>query len=187
MESEEDRQEYSPQLYTPEQRSDITKWRLEAQEIIDRIEHHLRGEFRVKEEKKIGDNIVIIEKYKEFENAKKMNPLGAKTIVTWIETMVNKVSFLSSITEEDIIELCKATHLSIAREVYNNWDRFEVRPNPGPFLTQVMNMVYLALKRAQGAGEREALKTTETVLRRVDDKVSAGLPFIGRRNNVQGN
>lgn len=174
--------EYMPQIYMPKPREDITKWRLEAADVITRIEHHIKGEFLVKKEEHTGEGMLMYEEWESFPQAKIMNETGAKTLITSIEIIVNKVAFLSNISDDDIYELCRHTHHALAREVYDNWDRFDVIRNPGPIITEIMNLIFLGLKRAQGAGEREAIGKAESVIRQIREgsKSGGGFPFIGK-------
>jgi hypothetical protein len=130
------------------EQNDFSKWRLEASSIIVNIEHHIQGESYDESVKKwTRNNEAVI-----------MNSIGAKSVISTLETIVNKVSILSNITDEEIEKLCVYTHLGLARKVYDNWDIYGVQKNPSPIINEVMSLIFLCLKRAQGEGERKAIR-----------------------------
>jgi len=158
-------------------------YRLETKEIIDRIEHRLKGEYLATETTSIDGQLVEIEKYKTRPESRVLNEFGVRAVVSAIEILLNKITFLSNIDDKEVENICLHIHISIAREIYDNWEEFGVRKNPGPSIVQIMNLIFLGLKRAQGAGERDALKQIHHIIEQIKSSGGnkGGFPFIGQR------
>lgn len=178
---------YMPQIYAPPPLDDFSKWRLETREIIDQIEHRLKGETLVVKEVMIQGEKDVIEQWESNPEDKMMNEQGVRAIITAVETVVNRVAFLSNLTEEEIIDICRETHWDIVKDVYFNWESYQVVKNPLPAINESMTLAFLGFKRAQGAGERDAFNTIENVNRNIQEGGSQGrgwgIPFIGRRGD----
>lgn len=178
---------YAPQIFIPPAAADSVVWRLEGADVTASIEHRLKGEFLKKTiHQKDGQNI----EYEEWISDKKarvMNDTGAKAIVTAADIIFNKITFLSNITDDELLDQCREMHRTIAREIYNNWSRFDVHQDPSPVLNQIMTLIFFAMKRAQGAGERESLTKMESINRIIaEGQKSGGFPFFGRGQKKEG-
>lgn len=176
-----------PQIYTQPQRDDVIIWRLEAREIVDRIEHRLKGEYLKTVEVEIDGKSDVIEEWQADPEARLMNDHGVKSLISLVEILVNKVSFLSNLDDDEIIDVCRDMHLAIVREIYNNWDDYDIKKQPGPVVNEIMTLVFVGFKRAMGAGERTSLGSIENVNRTIHEGNTGGwnIPFIGRRGGDQ--
>lgn len=178
----------TPQIMIPGQGDDITKFRLESQDVIGRIEHRLKGEYLTEEEEEIdtedGKKTIFVSKYVSDPNARIMNDTGAKCVVFAIETIVNKIGALSNIRDDKIIDLCRFHMIALTKEIFYNWDKFNVVHKPDSIIDEIMSLIELSLWRAQGAGERESLTKIEQVSRVISEsnQKASRWPMGGRKN-----
>lgn len=177
-----------PQIYTQQPRDDSIIWRLEARDIVEQIEHHLKGEFLVDKEITIDDKLEIIQEWTADPAAAVMNDQGVKSVVSLVQILVNKVTFLSNLDDDEIIDVCRDMHLAIARDVYNNWNDYGINKQPGPIINEIMTLVFVGFKRAMGAGERTSLYALENINRNIHEGGSGGgwnIPLIGKRGGQE--
>lgn len=169
MEKQESPLRYSPEMYRSVPREDILKWRLEGSDIIESIEHHLKGEFLLTKIVLIAGVEEAIQVWEPMPEAAFMNEIGAKAVVTTSTMMINKVIFLSDVSEDIIYQTCKDVELALANIIYNNWDPFNVTKRPDPIIHILMDLVFFGLMRAKGGGERAALVQTENIIRNITE------------------
>lgn len=162
-------QEFHPQTFMPSQTTDSIMWRLEGKDVIERIEHRLKGEFLVKKTAERNGQIIEFEEWESVPGARIMNNTGAKVIVNLMEGMLNKISFLSNLEDDTIITKLRTLQQSVAEEILYNWDVYEVHTYPGPVINEVMELIENGLKRARGAGERDSLTKMESISRLVKE------------------
>ena len=84
--------------------------------------------------------------------------------------MVNKISFLSNLSEAEIYEIVLTVSNNLTQNIFNNGEDMGVDWTKGfqsTIVDKVANMVFIGLKKAQGQGERQYRTRIEKVLRRV--------------------
>jgi hypothetical protein len=167
---------------------DITKWRLEANDVITNMEHHLKGEFLEKKAENVDGKWIAWEEWVCKEKARFMNDTGAKAVVTTATMIINKVVFLSNISEDDIYAVCKDIEIALARLIYDNWSEFEVTRRPDPIIHILMDLVFTGLMRAKGGGERDSLTRAESIVRSIREGTDGHrkiFPFGGGGKNEE--
>jgi hypothetical protein len=164
--------EGSDVLLQREQDANLTIWQLTSQDIFLELEHDLRGE-------------VFNEKTKKWEQKKGgkrlMTEEGIRTVMSVVRSKVNKNTFLSNLTDDDIAIIMKDLCLSITTLLYEKYEEFEIDT---VFLElihdKIVHFTFFALKRALNQGERLFLgrsqQTRETIIR--DERAEKG-GFLG--------
>lgn len=177
---EEDEYNPSPMLSYQERgdMADFTKWRLETIDIVELLEHDLKGEF-FNEKKNVW----------EVRGTPLLNNDGVSAIVSLVRTSVNKVTFLSNVTLEQIILICQDLNLALVEVLFFEWQVFAVKKEHLDLIvSKVMNFIFMALKKSEGAGERESLYKAESVHRiyRNPEKQGFSLSPFGRGRGDEG-
>ena len=160
-------QEFSPEIYPTPLSDDITKWRLQGDDVITTMEHHLKGEFLERNIIDVDGEKMAVEQWVAKPDSRFMNDTGAKAVVTTATMIINKVVFLSNMSEEDIYNICKDIEIALARLIYDNWSEFEVKRRPDPVIHILMDLVFSGLMRAKGGGERDSLTKAENIVRQI--------------------
>lgn len=135
--------------------ADFTKWRFNPDEILIMLEHDLKGEYY--NEKKADWN---------SSGAKLMNDDGVRTIISLVRTSVNKVVFLSDLTFNEIVDMCRDLNLALVDTLFFRWKAFKVeKDHLDLIVAKVMNFIFVGMKQAQGGKTRDALGKMEKILR----------------------
>jgi len=163
-----------------EQDASLTKWQLWAHDIIETIEHDLRGDKFVPdaEEPESGKG--------EWKRAEKddayMNEQGIRRTIGLTHSILNKNTYLSALREEHIYQFYKNFSIDFALMVVKNVEKFDIDlTNLWIIHDIVMTPIFTALMRALNAGERQFLSKTE---RRVERIVE--VPQQAKRRKVLG-
>ena len=183
-------QDYTPEIYPSSQSDDVTKWRLGGDDIIENLEHHLKGEFLESEVKDTDEGPIMIQKWISRPDARFMNDTGSKAVIATATAMVNRVVFLSNISEEHVYMICGDVELALSRLIYDNWTDFEVKRRPDPIIHILMDLVFTGLMRAKGGFENNNLTKTEHIMRSYREGEGQGRklwPFGGEPKNENQN
>lgn len=147
----QEQQEYSPLPYgvSGGQSNDLVKWQLTTYDLLDEIEHRLRGEVFNHKEGKYE---------KKFERL--MTEEGINKIMNFLFSYVDKNSILTNFTMEDVRRLSKDARNALSELLAFNFVKWEL--NKGD-LTMIVVMIdekiYAVLRRAFNDGERRHLNT----------------------------
>ena len=132
-------------------RPDLLKWQLDPREVIDEIEHKLRGEIFVNREKG----------YQQLREPL-VNEMGINTLMVVVEAMISKMITLSNFDEKEINLLMLDFTNNIIDMLYVNYVYWGINKSHLRTIRIIIcNPVHATLKRALNGGEREFLKTTE--------------------------
>lgn len=156
--------------------ANLTMWSLSSQDILKEIEHDLRGEIFNEE----------TEKWELVAEGKPlMNDEGIRSIVSLARTIVNKVAFLSNLSEDMVLQISRDFADDLADLLFNNIEQFEIkRTHLNIIVTKISYIIYVALQRAYEEGERRFLKTAERriVSVRQDPNEKKGFWIFGKGN-----
>lgn len=159
----------------------FSQWQLNASDVIEIIEHCLRGEVWRKDEKgtvyswvKAGDP--------------KLNEQGIQAITSEINSRVNKVVIMSNLTERTVNDMLWDLADNLATELFLRKDDWGVDfADLNPIHDLVMTITEATIRRAMEDGERrkiyEGVKTVEQKIISEDktrNSVFSFLPGIGR-------
>ncbi len=124
---------------------DFTRWRLDSLEITNQLRHSLKGDVYNEE---LGKWVKL--------GKPLMNDDGISLVISYVETVANKITFLSNLTENDIVLICRNLGKSFAMILLYKYDKLGVSKEDDDFLFwKVMEFGLIALKKSQVAGERE--------------------------------
>jgi len=168
--------EFNPEMFPAAMGDDLTRWRLQGEDIREAIEHQLRGDYLEKKTVNTGTEdapeMITIEQWACSEDSRIMNEAGVRRIASVATFMINKATVLSNVNEEEIKESCRNIELALARLMYDNWTRYEVDSNPSSVIYLLMELIYFHLMRAKGGGERESLTKAETTSRLIREGIN---------------
>lgn len=145
--------------FTPDQARDagLTRWQLDSDDIIESLEHDLRGE-TLKMNPDTG--LELWEKDKNHQPF--LNEVGIKAVVNILKPIVNRNTFLTNYSEERVNDLLFYISNKITRTLYINYKDFEIKPRFFPILNEmIQTFLESALRRPQDQGERKFLSSTE--------------------------
>lgn len=147
-------------IQTPE----LTRWQLSPDEILEFIEHELRGEdFDYSKNRWIQKSTPIL------------NEEGIRFIVSKIRRKVNKITFLSNLDEQIIYEMMLGFSQTLTQEIFNNGEAWGIDWNKGhqnSIVDDVCDMVFIALRKALAQGERKFLGSHTKIMHRIDETPS---------------
>lgn len=151
------------------------RYQLGTEDLIESIEHNLKGE-RFNATKQIW----------EKKEARLVNDEGIKTFMTIVSSKLNRNTFLSNLSEDDVLRIAMETRQNVGNLIFLNYGKFEIdKCNFDTVIQAIDHPVICALRRAQGEGERRFLgKTQSTSERIVTSKGSRGswIPFFGSKS-----
>lgn len=148
--------------------TETIKFRLDPNDVISKIEHALKGEHWVTEQLKDSDGKpvvdrksalpILIEGYKKAGFAM-TNEYGALAISNTLSTMLGKNTLLSNLTEEEVNLICRNIGHATLNLIESEHRSFDISASYMetiifPVTTEPL---FQALKRAQGAGERDSI------------------------------
>jgi len=164
----EDYQPYPPELIrsmSPEQMADFSKWRLDIDDLLEYLEHDLKGDKLDKEGNWIKDE----------DTNPDMNNQGVKAIISTIRVFCNKYTTLSNLTNDEIMAICRYLHIDLAEMLFFSYDVFDINEDILSMLVnKIMSFVFMSLKKAQGEGERISLSKQETTIRHIEQEKPKG-------------
>lgn len=164
--------DFIPQNYSysnvPEHQrsSDLMKWQLSTFDLIEDLEHDLKGE-RFDKEK--NDWISTGSKF--------LNDEGVKAIMSILTARINKNTILSNLNEKEISRIMIDFSRDLIDLFFTNREDYEIKKEHLDLLVRkVVDFVYISLKRAFEEGERSFLKQTErrTEVYKVGDEEKQG-------------
>jgi len=146
------------------------KFRLDTIDIIQTLEHHLRGELE-----KNGEWVAVGEPV--------MNEEGIKNVITIVSAYVNKVWLLSAPKDEELNKIMWNFSRTMREELIANYpvNKWEIRSVPIA-KNLICDLVYGTLLRCRDGGERRTLGETLRSVERIVE--SGGKKMFGRRRNT---
>lgn len=144
----------------------LTKWQLTISDLLMEQEKDLRGERWVIERDSEGNE------YGKWKTTKYpiMNDRGIKEVMSVIRSHINKISFLTNLTDLDIERICKKLHIVLAKLlILKQRDYALDLVNYEITIKKIMNPIYMGLKKSLNQGEREFLKQTERRIERISE------------------
>ena len=143
---------YSPSLAPISQNASLTMWIEQSDDLIEQLEHDLRGDAYNAEEDKWGRG-----------DRPQLNDRGIRSVISIVRPIISKNTFLSNINEDDVFRVCKSTQRKAARLLFKNAEKFEIQTGHHETIQEIINnYVEFAVRRAMDQGEREFLsKSTQ--------------------------
>lgn len=149
-------------MFTPQQQENMIKWQLEVDNILERIEHVLRGD-----ELTYQDGHLIWKRVAKEED-QQLNNYGVTTILRILSTYLNRNTILSNYDEKTI----NYKVLDFGKELNNlffmKYEAYgmiglEKRKNYPMMHKEIVDIVHSAYLRALHGGERTSLREARQV------------------------
>ena len=162
-------------LQQQKDRENMIIWQLDPREIIEEIEHFLRGE-------KLGINKETNKREWMAWGEPLMTESGIKTIITLLRSRLNKVLVLSNLDDEQVMRIALETRLDIIQLLFTMGDEWKIRRE---FLSSIRafidHQVYTLLRRAYQDGERGKIYTAQQYVKQeiIDDRQQEKRGFFG--------
>lgn len=151
----------------------LMRWQLDVMKELERMTHYWRGEVWNEQEKKW---IVI-------PNAAPMNNLGVIMLTGELSTVINKITPLSNLSENDVRRISKDFTRAIAGNLYEDELTYELKRSRYQMLVEhPSHFVYILLNRARDEGERHFLQPILRYIEQVQaeaQKKQAGIHLFG--------
>ena len=150
------------QIYMEEQ----SRWLLDPESIIEELEHHLRGEYK----KKIDQNTIAW--IKTPDTVPILNERGIQAIIKSLQIRINRVTFMSNLEEKHIYDICLTLANDLTELLFNNSEEFGLNwqsAHQRVIIDEIMDFVFIALRKAYSEGERRHWRTIEKIFRRTND------------------
>ncbi len=150
---------YDPEMMAFQQAretlADFTKWRFNPEEILLVLEHDLKGD-QYNEKKAMW----------EPTDKKLLNDEGVRTIISLVRTSINKVTFLSNLTMEEITTICRDLNLALVDTLFFKWESFELeKDHLDLIVSKIMNFIFVGMKQAENGITMESMTKMEKVVR----------------------
>jgi hypothetical protein len=160
---------------TPDNYGDFFKFRLDNMDILEEIEHHLKGE-------------VFIEGRWVEKCSRQLSDEGVKDILSIIYSMgINKNVILGCLTHEEIYGRCRAIWLEISKYFVTDGFRIGINKNRrGILVKEIVFMIHSSLSRSEEGKEANQISTASQRIEHFvkEDKGKQDkfrLPFFGRK------
>lgn len=145
-------QQYLPQINTglqpPPPQDDFFKYRLESLDILDTIEHQLRGEVKV--------NGVYKQLFDRWMNEEGIN----KVLHIVYSCGINKNIFLGNLTHEQINLKCLYLKTKLARLIFDKYKDYGIdKEMRGLIIETIKNQIHSGLSRCEMGKEADQLST----------------------------
>lgn len=145
----------SPQMlqqgYTPSQ--DFFLFRLDSADIIEEIQHQLKGEVYISNDNGGGEWV------KKYQRA--MTDEGISEVVSMIYACgINKNTILGNLTKDEIYSRCRRVGKALLLYFANEGDRIGVTiKNRNLLIVKIVQMVHSGLSRSEGGREADQLSS----------------------------
>lgn len=164
---------YAVTSSAPPDEAGLLRWELDTADIVVFLEHSLRGDVW---NEQVGA-------WEEGHGLRLLNDDGIKYIITIVLFHVNKATFLSNITDADVEKICSHLHIALSKALFINYENFEIKPEHLEMLTlNIMNFIYISLKKAIGGMMLKQLSQATQVIERVGQPADKGIlskiPFV---------
>jgi len=122
-------------------------------------------------------------KWEKMEGIKPMmNDQGINSVMADVHGLVNQLTVLSNISEEDASNLTIELGKTLTYKLAMNWKEFEVdKSNLSTIVLIITNMAYMASRRGMDQGERiflkTAVRTTENIISRPMERQNEDRPW----------
>ena len=163
----------------------LIEYQLELDNILERIEHLLRGDVLVQD----GENLIY--KAPEDESLKPLNEYGVQFMMNTLSFYLNRNTILSNYSEERIKAIMYDFGYELTDQIYLNYEKMglETADKQKRFAMIVLNIIHIvesAYMRSYRGEERESLRTARTVTQSDNPMMNRGMmPNNMMRNSKQ--
>jgi len=130
---------------------DFFKYRIEGLDILETLQHQLRGEIKVE-----GKYERVFDRW--------VNDEGISKILHIVYSCgINKNIFLGNLTHEQINFKCRLLKIKIARLIFDKYEDYEIKKEMKSLIVEtVKNQIHSALSRCEEGKEADQISTAAT-------------------------
>ncbi len=148
---------------------------IDPADFLEDLEHYLKGE-------RIDTN----GEWKQQDGMAEMNDIGVARVMHRIRVAVNKVVFLSNLTEKQVGRICANLHIAIAEDFLYNHDDYQLPlGKANSMIDMIMVPIYTGLMRAESEGDRSLFRDTTEIRAATNVGSNQGqsswLPSVGKQ------
>ena len=160
-----------PQYVQPQmsqQNPDVIKYRLESDDLLDSLEHDLKGE-------------AFINKKWTPMYGKWLNEEGISIIISLVSRYVNRGSYLGNLSNDQIAFKCKTLSNALNKHLFLYYRLYDIesRTKARLLVRKVVDMIHLSLSRSEQAFESQQIGQTTNVQNIVhEDRTQQQAPGI---------
>ena len=131
-----------------------TRWKIDPEDVIDEIEHYLRGDN--------WDSLTGTWRKNKNDKLRLVNEEGISVITTHLRGVLNKNIILSNFDNEMILQIAKQNAHNVKDIIFTSYDKYEIKKENFSMILQLIDgNVYGALLRAKGGFFVNHLSTTQ--------------------------
>ena len=154
MENTEQQGDWQPSIPLIVGNPALTQWILTSEDILSFLEHDLRGEIYVINEEKGTASW-------EKKGMRLINDEGIVCLKSILHSFINKTVFLSTLSEDDIREICGNIELCLNNLFFLKYKEFDIDKAYLDIIKhKIIYIIFMALRHAQNSGMRETLTKT---------------------------
>jgi len=137
------------------QDSGFSRWRLDPDDIVQRVEHSLRGEiYKDNEWQRLGKPLA--------------NEEGIAGLLTIVGTSVNKVISLTKFQDDEIENIMEHIDDTLIDLLATKYDEWEIDPDFLSYIRElIINFIHASYKQAVGGWTSEQLSQVMTTTERI--------------------
>ena len=167
-------------MFNQNQNDNLIVYQLELDNILERIEHLLKGDIIQTDEE---GNVIYVTP--DDTSLIILNDYGVKLVMNVISIYLNRNTILSSYNEQRIFEILYDLGIELADLIYINFkvmgmDSIEKRSRYPLLVMSILHTIESTYNRALHGGERESLRSARMVTQSVHDPMVRGSPYAMR-------
>jgi len=168
-------------IFSQAQDTNLIVWQLELDNILERIEHLLKGDVIVDD-----GNGNLVYTIPEDESLIILNNYGVQLIMNVISFYLNRNTILSNYGWERIREILHDLGHEIADVIYINYEKMglistEKKSRAELLVLNILHTIESAYNRSLGGGERESLRSARIVHQNINPVGSAGGSYMKKK------
>ena len=171
----------SQTVFNQAQDNNLIVWQLELDNILERIEHLLKGDI-IKDD---GEGNITYE-IPEDESLVILNNYGVQLIMNVISFYLNRNTILSNYDDKRINEILFDLGNELADVVYINYEKMgmtsmEKKSRHEILILNILNTIESAYNRSLGGGERDSLRSARVVTQSITPGGGTAYPLPRKR------
>ena len=155
LDGQEEQEYLPPNLIAPTPAppsEDFFRYRIESEQLLEEIEHKLKGEVAVPDGK---GNIIYEQKY-----ARWVNDEGISVILSIIYDYANKNTYLANLTKDSILYKCRDLKKKLSLLFFQKYEEYEIDKCKRTLVIQkIMDAIHISLSRCEDGKEAEQLSS----------------------------
>jgi len=157
---EEQPMPYQPVIQSGHSTEGSLRYQLDVNEIIDELEHNIRGETLG-----IDENTKKPAWYVPKGITPSINRIGVNSVITSLRSRLTKIFILSDFEERDIEEITCSVGEDVIDDFYYNWSKYQIKDTAAAsmILHLITDTVYATLRKGFRGNYLKFLKSTHSI------------------------